>query len=306
MNNPIVSIVIANFNYGRFLEDAIQSVLSQDVGEKVELIICDGGSTDRSVEVIQKYAKGLPPNTDYREWSKTNLNRPRVGSTAITWWCSEPDSGQSNAFNKGFSKARGKYLTWLNADDSFVSGALSRIVEYLEGHREVEWLCCGSVFCNREMKIRWMRIGFTVLSCAHEWLPLYVIGGPSSFFLAERLKRVGGMDERLHYKMDTDLWLRFFRVGMKLQHINLYGWAFRIHEESKTSCMFANAMAEAHVQENVEWNRRVNRNSKKLLIGTCCLQIWKIISGSILRSWVDSWRARGKPIQLLKPNGQIE
>jgi len=60
--NPILSIVIANYNYGRFLEDAILSVLRQEVGEVVELIICDAASTDNSVDIIKKYANGLPPN----------------------------------------------------------------------------------------------------------------------------------------------------------------------------------------------------------------------------------------------------
>ena len=65
---PILSIVIANYNYGRFLDDAIQSVISQNMGDTVELIICDGGSTDNSVEIIKKYANGLPPNTSLEDW----------------------------------------------------------------------------------------------------------------------------------------------------------------------------------------------------------------------------------------------
>ena len=100
MKDPILSIVIANYNYGRFLEDAIRSVCLQNMGDKIELIICDAASTDNSLEIIRKYA------------------------SKIAWWCSEKDGGQSAAFNKGFSHARGKYLTWLNADDVLVSGCL--------------------------------------------------------------------------------------------------------------------------------------------------------------------------------------
>ena len=92
MNKPLLSIVIANYNYGRFLEEAIQSVLSQSCND-YELIIVDGGSTDNSVEIIKKY------------------------EDKIAWWVSEKDKGQSDAFNKGFAHAKGKYLTWLNADD---------------------------------------------------------------------------------------------------------------------------------------------------------------------------------------------
>ena len=66
---PLVSVVIANYNYGRYLEDAIKSVIVQGVGDEVELIICDAASTDNSVDIIKKYANGLPPNKHRSEWS---------------------------------------------------------------------------------------------------------------------------------------------------------------------------------------------------------------------------------------------
>ena len=99
---PLLSVVIANYNYGRFLFDAIESILSQKHSEEIEIIICDGGSSDDSVEVIKRY------------------------ESYIAWWCSERDDGQSAAFNKGFSHARGKYLTWLNADDMMLPGTFER------------------------------------------------------------------------------------------------------------------------------------------------------------------------------------
>ena len=110
---PLVSIVIANYNYGRFLGEAIQSVIAQDMGDKVELIICDAASTDNSVDIIRQYANDLPANTSYSEWtSQANSQLTIHDSQLITWWCSEKDGGQSAAFNKGFSHARGRFLTW--------------------------------------------------------------------------------------------------------------------------------------------------------------------------------------------------
>ena len=107
---PILSIVIANYNYGRFLEDAIQSVVAQGMGDWIELIICDGGSTDNSVEVIKKY------------------------SDKIAWWVSEKDGGQSAAFNKGFAHAHGRFLTWLNADDVMMPGTIDAFVKAVDEH----------------------------------------------------------------------------------------------------------------------------------------------------------------------------
>ena len=85
--NLLFTIVIANYNHGRFIEQAILSVVNQTF-KNFELIVIDAESNDNSVEVIKKY------------------------SDNITWWVSEPDSGQSEAFNKGFRKAKGKYLFW--------------------------------------------------------------------------------------------------------------------------------------------------------------------------------------------------
>ena len=126
---PLLSIVIANYNYGRFLEEAIQSVLMQDAGDLAELIICDAESTDNSVEVIKKYEKH------------------------ITWWCSEKDGGQSAAFNKGFSHARGKFLTWLNADDVMMPGTLKAFEDATARHPDCEWFVGGVMWLDKEMKI---------------------------------------------------------------------------------------------------------------------------------------------------------
>ena len=119
--NPIISIVIANYNFGRFLADAIESVLAQDMGDDVELIICDGGSTDNSIEVIKKY------------------------EDKIAWWVSENDGGQSAAFNKGFAHAHGRFLTWLNADDILTRGALRAIANEIHKNPSCEWFVGSSV-----------------------------------------------------------------------------------------------------------------------------------------------------------------
>ena len=239
MNKPLLSIVIANYNYGRFLEEAIQSVLSQSCND-YELIIVDGGSTDNSVEIIKKY------------------------EDKIAWWVSEKDKGQSDAFNKGFAHARGKYLTWLNADDIMPNGCLKKIVRELDRHPDCEWFT-GNMFRFCEVSelvgdgVSGLEDeGQPINAITHKpnnrfnivespWGPNYLprflqgkgmpiaVYGPATIFTKRIFDAAGGMKLHQNFMMDTDLWLRFVMMGVKQRRINCFCWAFRMHVDSKTA-----------------------------------------------------------------------
>ena len=207
---PLFSIVIANYNYGRFLEDAIRSVLTQSF-QDFELIICDAGSTDNSIEIIKRY------------------------KDRIAWWCSEKDKGQSDAFNKGFRHAHGQYLTWLNADDVFMPGALAAIAKEISKYPNCEWFVGSMVRLDENLTIRrcycshkfsWIRAHFGVITGC----------GPSTFFTKRLLDAVGGVDENLHYVMDVDLWYKFALVEKKSYRRSVgLVWGLREQKNSKTS-----------------------------------------------------------------------
>ena len=236
MVEPILSIVIANYNYGRFLEEAIQSVIAQDMGDKIELIICDAASTDNSVEIIKKYANGLPPNTSYGEWiARTNSQPTTHNSQLITWWCSEKDGGQSAAFNKGFSHARGRFLTWLNADDVLFPGALKAFLSAVEKYPDCEWFVGGVMWLDKNMRI--VRCGKArAFSRVRADAGSIGVWGPSSIFSRRLYDCAGGIDERFIYTMDTDLWLRLYYIGgATYRPFTDYAWGLRLHECAKMS-----------------------------------------------------------------------
>lgn len=266
MQQPLFSIVIANFNYGRFLEEAIQSILTQSC-QDFEVLVVDGGSTDNSVEIIRRYENRL------------------------AWWCSEKDKGQSDAFNKGFAQATGEYCFWVNADDILLPGTLAAAKRHLEGRPNCEWLAGNTIFFDQAGKIRWCARGPRWIRWLLQSGPIYVYG-PSSIFKRSLLVKVAGFDEALHFTMDTDLWLRFAKVGARFDRLNHYCWGFRIHEASKTSHMFArhenSKCAEEHQRVMTAHARQAKRGVLK------AQTLWKLVSGCYVRAFWDTWRWKGK------------
>lgn len=213
METPVFfSIVIVNYNYGAFLQKAIESVLIQSC-QDFELIIVDGGSQDSSCEIIRRYEPKL------------------------AWWCSEKDAGQSEAFNKGFARAKGEFLTWLNADDIMLPRTLEKVAESLRRHPEADW-ATGNFLrfesdSGRIIEASW----------GPHWVPFalqrnrfpVVSFGPTTFWRRKVFDRIGGIDESLHYTMDVEYWIRLMMAGAKQVRVNHCCWAFRMHETSKTA-----------------------------------------------------------------------
>lgn len=261
MTEALLSVVIANYNYGRFLETAIRSVLDQDC-PAVELIVVDGGSSDNSLEIIKKYAERL------------------------AWWVSEPDSGQSNAFNKGFSHARGKYLTWVNADDIMGAGCLKKVVRAMRRHPDCQWFT-GNMFRFTQdgnvTEIAWGPHFYP--QCMQYGNSPLVTFGPSTFFSKKIYEEAGKIDESLHYVMDTDLWIRFMKMGVKMRRINCFCWGFRMHEASKTAefgehQLLATAGARLRDEERAAFDRVGYRPSRVLHF---LVRILRFLDGSFLR-----------------------
>lgn len=205
---PKISIVTPSYNQGRFIEETIRSVLLQGYPD-LEYIIMDGGSTDNSVEIIEKYGKWL------------------------TYWVSEPDSGQSTAINRGFKKASGEIYSWLNSDDYLLKNALQRIsIAYRSSPEAGGWFGAG-LWVNNDGSIRHVfrpkRLDAEGLA---DWRE-NVILQPACFFSEKAWQKCGPLKEDLYYGMDFDLWLKIAKRFSIEKVTNMLAVA-HCHKDEKT------------------------------------------------------------------------
>jgi glycosyltransferase involved in cell wall biosynthesis len=207
-----ISVITPTFNQGAFIEKTINSVLSQNY-PNLEFIVIDGGSTDNTVEIVKKYEKHL------------------------TYWVSEPDSGQSNAINKGMALATGEILTWLNSDDWYLPGTLMRFAELFQqnpGIGVVVGAGRGIDSSGNEIYFDKPLPEITIKSLIR-WFDGGNIFQPSCAFSRKAWEAIGAIDETIHIAMDLDLWLRMAKKGVKFYSTNELLSEALIHPNAKTT-----------------------------------------------------------------------
>lgn len=203
------SVVMPCFNAEKYIQAAIDSVVNQTY-KNFELIVVDGGSSDGTLDIL------------------------RLNQEHISVFVSEPDRGQSDAFNKGFALASGDFYLWLNADDLLMPRLLEHSARYLDANVSCEWLAFNTVFIDKVGVIHHFHH-------APPWNDFLNINHrpqvecPTSIFHRDLLQEAGGFDLRLDYSMDLDLWRTFVRNGHKWSRLDYYGYIFRIHDDSKTN-----------------------------------------------------------------------
>lgn len=219
-NLPKISIITPSLNQGKFIEQTINSVLSQKY-PNLEYLIMDGGSADDTLRILKKYKKSLI-------------------------WISEKDNGQSDAINKGLKKSTGEIITYLNADDLLSSDSLWKVGEFFQNHKDAMWLTGKCLIIDEKgNRIRnfvtiWKELWMYNVLFSSSYIKkkilfiLNFISQPATFWRREIMVKAGFFDEKLHFVMDYDYWLRLFRLTNLYVISDLLAF-FRIHPDSKTS-----------------------------------------------------------------------
>jgi glycosyltransferase involved in cell wall biosynthesis len=210
---PRITLVTPSFNQGHYLSQTIASVLSQAY-PNLEYIIVDAGSTDSSVGIIRSHAHDL------------------------SWWVSEPDSGQTDALMKGFSRCSGELLNWLNADDLLRPGALFAVARsYRDTHADLIVGRDRHFTTDPDHPVSVFEpSGYEFPACLRFWSGSFRYHQPCTFFTRDAFMRAGQLDRSLHYAMDYDFYCRLLSLpGLRVQEISAELSAFRLHEDAKTS-----------------------------------------------------------------------
>lgn len=203
MQNPLISVVTICYNSASTIEETILSVLHQDY-PNIDYVIIDGGSTDGTVDIVQRYAD-------------------RLGH-----FISEPDKGISDAFNKGIAAAKGRIIGMINSDDHLLPGALRSMADAFDGESDVYRgnvivINDATSFRGRETPSMCFPLAPFTIRCAHQ----------GTFITPEAYARYGGYDLKFRYMMDYDLLTRFYQQGARFKRVDADIAEFRLGGVSK-------------------------------------------------------------------------
>ena len=210
---PRISVVTPSFNQGGFIEETIRSILLQGY-PNLEYYVIDGGSTDKSVDIIMKYSPWL------------------------TYWVSERDNGQSDAINRGLNMASGEFATWINSDDLLCKHALVQHASCQGFANNTVYVgkciyvdAAGKALFSHQAKVHSLE---DLVRVKTVWRAGGHIVQPEVLFPRALALAVGGLDSDNHSAMDYELWGKFFLAGANFQYTDIPFGMFRLHSNQKT------------------------------------------------------------------------
>jgi glycosyltransferase involved in cell wall biosynthesis len=261
----LCSVIVPSLNYGRFIGETLESVLSQENrGLRVQVLVMDGGSTDDTARVVAPFLKS--------------------GRVTLV---SEPDRGQSHAINKGLQRAEGELVTWLCSDDVYEPMALVRLAEALTGPLQAV-LAYGPVLkMDEHGRIFGVEPALRAPSFDDLLNTYTYVHQPGSLLVTRRVREAGLLDESLHYAMDLEFWLRILKGHRGVALPERPVARARYHRSSKTISAAA-AMADETMR--VRWRHGAP------LVGAASFQYarWRFFSLPLM-PWMARLRKRLDP-----------
>ena len=267
MNNPKITIVTPSYNQNDFIEETILSVINQDY-KNIEFIIIDGGSTDGSVETIQKYEKSL------------------------SFWISRKDDGQSDAIHKGFKMATGDIVCWLNSDDFFIPGALTNVAKSFEKNPTTDILLGDSMYSDINSNIiKYYRYTKPHLFMAKQGVIAF--GQQSMFFNRKFYLKSGGLLTDFCYCMDSEFIHRAIKSRSNFTLMHYGSGVFRWHEKMKSKLIGGRKAEEESIIANKYYSnfslRKVSRFIYTLI---------QLLNGNYILSYLKTMKLKHLNLKL--------
>ena len=217
---PRITVVTPSFNQARFLERTLRSVIDQGY-PNLEMVVMDGGSTDGSVEVVERFAGHL------------------------AHWESKPDRGPAHAINEGFARSTGEILVWLNSDDMFAEGALHAIGAAFAADAALDMVYGDALYIDADDRPAIVDHGEYKTShyfgrmeerdrIPAYWSYVHSVPQPATYVRRRLLERLGNLDESYKFIFDFELFFRLMHQS-RIRKIDRVLAFYRIHAAAKTS-----------------------------------------------------------------------
>ena len=204
---PTLGVVVPNYNGARFLKQCVDSVLAQDYPH-VRCLVMDGGSSDDSKAILQSYGSAIE-------------------------FVSERDRGQSDAIQKGFDRLDTALVGWLNSDDVYLPGALSRVARAAAGNSDAVLFHGDVQRIDESGRVIGTSVSADTSYDRHRSGRGKTVQ-PGSFYRRWAIQACGGVDASFHLLMDVDLWIKLLRHGSAVR-IPAELAQFRVHEAAKST-----------------------------------------------------------------------
>lgn len=248
-----ISIVIPSYMHAKFIEQTLESVVSQKYPDK-EIIVMDGGSDDGTVEILKRYDRHL------------------------TYWQSARDEGQTAALIAGFARSTGAIQCWLNSDDLFEPDVLQEVAAYFQENSRAEavfgntsWIDIDGRILRRQREIPFNRFIWTY---TYNYIP-----GMSMFWRRRAYESVGGLNARFNLAMDADLWDRISDVG-EIGHVDRFWSRMRYYADQKNTKFRAKSDEEDLIIRRRRWGREYPPGYRmKRLLAKSIRVGWRLVSG---------------------------